>query len=139
MSTIKLEKKYPVSKVKVWEHLIKDELLTSWCMPSSGFALEVGQEFVFQIEANAFFDGTFYNKVTGYDEHKFLAYQCIAKKPVLDTVVKWTLAEQNGETLLKLEHSGFKGSDFMIKAMLKSGWRKMMNDHLHNALISSET
>jgi len=137
MVTIILEKKYPVSKEKVWEHLIKDELLTSWCMPTSGFALEKGQEFVFQIDANAFFDGTFYNKVIDYDKYKFLVYQCIAKKPVLDTVVKWTLVEQNDETTLTLEHSGFKGSKFMTKLMLKSGWKKMMNDHLYNALVNS--
>ena len=139
MATIKLEKQYPVSKQKVWEYLVKDELLTSWCMPSKGFFLEKEQEFIFEIDANAFFDGTFYNKVTDFDEYNFLTYKCIAKKPVLGTVVKWTLTEQNGETTLALKHSGFKGSDFMTKTMLKGGWKKMMNDHLYNKLVNSKT
>jgi len=139
MATIILEKKYPVSKEKVWEHLIKNELLSTWCMPTSGFALEKGQEFVFKIDANAFFDGTFYNKVTNFDEYKFLEYQCIAKKPALDTIVKWTLAKQNNETTLTLEHSGFRGLDFMTTAMLKSGWKKMMNDHLYRVLTNSKS
>jgi len=139
MATITLEKKYPVSREKVWTHLVNDELLSAWCMPSNGFALEKGQEFVFKIDPNAFFDGTFYNKVIDFDEYNSLMYQCIAKKPVLDTTVKWILKEQDEETTLILEHSGFKSSDFLTKAMLKSGWKKMMNEHLHDALANSQT
>ena len=137
MAAIKLEKRYPISKEKVWTYLVNDELLSSWCMPCNGFALEKGQEFVFEIDANAFFDGTFYNKMTEFEEQNFLVYQCIAKKPALDTIVKWTLTEQDGETILMLEHSGFKRSDFMTKAMLKGGWKKMMNEHLYDKLVNS--
>jgi len=136
MSTIKLEKKYPVSKEKVWAYLINDELLSSWCMPCNGFALEKGQEFVFEIGANAFFDGTFYNKVIDFDEQNFLTYQCVSKKPALDTLVNWTLTEQDGETTLMLTHSGFKGSDLMTKPVLKAGWTKMMDEHLYEKLVN---
>jgi len=68
------------------------------------------------------------------DEYNYLTYRCIAKKPVLDTVVKWTWIENNGETLLSLEHSGFKGSQFMTKMMLQGGWKKMMEQHLYEKL-----
>jgi len=40
MSTIKLEKTYHAPKEAVWEYLINDELLSSWCMPCEGFELE---------------------------------------------------------------------------------------------------
>ena len=137
MSTIKLEKSYPVPKKAVWEYLVKDELLSSWCMPAKGFTLQKGQDFVFEITPNIFFGGTFYNKVTDFKENVFLSYQCIAKKPKLDTIVRWTLAESGGETKLTLEHSGFSGSQWLIKIMLASGWKKMMHSHLYNKLVQN--
>ncbi|MCL2573851.1 MAG: SRPBCC domain-containing protein [Defluviitaleaceae bacterium] len=131
MSAIKLEKVYPTTKDAVWAYLVKDELLSSWCMPTKGFALEPGEDFVFEMSASAFWDGVFYNTVTDFDEHKFLSYKCTAKKPRLETMVKWTLTEQEGKTKLTLEHSGFKGKDWLTKIMLKSGWKKMMDEHLY--------
>ena len=136
MATIKLEKEYPVSREKVWEQLVHDELMTDWCMPCSGFALVKGQEFKFEIEANAFFGGTFNNIVTNFADCEFLEYRCVAKKPALDTVVRWTLTEQDENTTLSLEHSGFKRSAFMTKAMLTAGWKKMMNEHLYKKLTN---
>ena len=136
MATIKLATKYPVVKELVWEQLVHDELMSDWCMPCSGFALVKGQAFTFQIDANAFFDGTFYNTVTDFADGAFLEYRCVAKKPVLDTVVRWTLTEQDGATTLNLEHSGFKGSAFMTKTMLTAGWKKMMTAHLSKKLTN---
>jgi len=138
MATIKLEMQYPVAKDLVWEQLIHDELMSDWCMPCNGFALTKVQEFTFNIDSNAFFDGTFYNTVIDFADGEFLAYRCVAKKPVLDTVVRWNLIEQNGITTLTLEHSGFKGSAFMTKAMLTAGWKKMMTEHLARKLKGSD-
>ena len=134
MSVIKLEKTYPVPKETLWEHLINNELLSSWCMPTKGFVLGKGQDFVFEIPSNIFFDGTFYNRVMDYSENSFLTYHCKAKKPKLDTVVRWTLTESGGKTKLALEHSGFKGSQWLTKIMLTGGWKKMMNAHLYDKL-----
>jgi len=134
MSIIKLEKTYPVPKEDVWEYLIHDELLSSWCMPSSGFALSKGQKFEFNIPSNLFFSGTFNNTVLDFNDKTFLSYKCTATKPKLDTVVKWTLTEMNGETKLAIEHSGFRGTQWLTKIMLKSGWEKMMNEHLRDKL-----
>jgi len=139
MSAIKLEKNYPVFKEAVWVHLINDELLSSWCMPCNNFLLERGQEFEFKIPPNIFFDGTFYNKVMDYSENVFLSYRCIAKKPKIDTVVSWTLSESRSKTNLTLEHSGFKGSQWLTKIMLAAGWKKMMNSHLHEKLVQFES
>ena len=136
MSEIRLEKSYPVSKEVVWEHLIKDELLSAWCMPTKGFALEKGQEFDFNIPSNIFFSGTFHNTVTDFSKGAFLSYKCTAMKPKLDTAVKWTLTEQGGKTKLTLEHSGFRWSQGLTKMMLASGWKKMMNEHLYSKLTT---
>ena len=137
MSVIRLEKIYPVPKEAVWEYLIKDELLSLWCMPSNGFALEKGQKFDFNIPSNIFFSGIFHNKVMDFQSETFLSYQCTSTKPKLDTIVKWTLTEKNGKTKLTLEHSGFKGTQWLTKIMLASGWRKMMNSHLYDKLASN--
>ena len=134
MSTIKLEKTYPVSKEILWEYLVKDELLSSWCMPSKGFCLEKESSFAFNIPANIFFSGTFNNIVKDFSEHEFVSYHCKATKPKLDTVVKWTLKESGGKTTLSLEHSGFKGSQWLVKFMLTNGWKKMMESHLYDKL-----
>jgi len=136
MSAIKLEKTYPIPKEIVWEHLIKDELLSAWCMPCAGFALSKGQAFDFNIPPNIFFSGIFHNKVVDFSEYKFVSYQCTSTKPQLDTLVKWTLADESGKTKLTLEHSGFKGSQWLTKIILASGWKKMMYSHLHDKLAN---
>jgi len=136
MSVINLTKTYPAPKSVVWEHLIKDELLSSWCMPSTGFALEKGQNFTFNIPSNIFFSGVFNNTVLDFKDETFLSYKCTSTKPKLDTVVKWSLVETAGKTTLSLEHSGFRASQWLTKIMLKSGWSKMMNAHLHDKLTT---
>ncbi|MCL2840440.1 MAG: SRPBCC domain-containing protein [Defluviitaleaceae bacterium] len=137
MSSIRLEKTYPVPKDAVWAYLIKDELLTSWCMPTKGFVLEKGQGFVFNIPPNIFFSGTFHNTVIDFEDGALLSYKCTATKPKLDTIVKWTLIEKNSTTQLALEHSGFKSTQWLTKIMLKSGWKKMMYSHLYETLVKS--
>ena len=134
MAVIKLTKTYNAPKEAVWKHLVDDELLSKWCMPCNGFALEVGQKFDFNIPPNAFFGGVFNNTVADFSEFSYLSYKCTAHKPKLDTMVKWELTETDGKTTLSLEHSGFRGSQFMTKVMLKSGWKKMMDKHLEAVL-----
>ena len=134
MSTIYLERTYNAPKEAVWKYLIDDELLGKWCMPCTGFALEKGQKFDFNIAPNTFFSGTFNNTLEDFENFLHLSYKCTSTKPKLDTIVKWTLLETDGKTTLKLEHSGFKSTQFATKAMLKSGWEKMMNQHLEAEL-----
>ncbi|MCL2235148.1 MAG: SRPBCC domain-containing protein [Defluviitaleaceae bacterium] len=131
---IKLTKTYNASKEAVWKHLVDDELLSGWCMPCKGFALEIGQKFDFNIKPNAFFSGIFNNTVTDFKEFAHLSYRCTSSKPKLYTIVKWELNETDGKTTLSLEHSGFRGSQFLTKAMLRSGWKKMMDKHLEAVL-----
>jgi len=134
MSAINLEKTYPSSKEEVWKYLVNDELLSTWCMPAKGFSLDKGKEFLFEMAPSVFWDGKFYNKVMDFEENNFISYECISKRPRLSTVVKWTLSEENGKTMLSLEHSGFRGFDWLTKTMLAAGWKKMMNENLYNKL-----
>ena len=134
MPKIKLEATYAAPKEKVWEHLVKDELLSLWCMPCDGLELKKGKRFTFSIPKNAFFDGTFYNEVKDFEEFEELEYKCKAKKPKLSTTVEWKLKEKDGQTRLKLEHEGFKPHQILTMLMLKAGWKKMMNSSLREKL-----
>jgi uncharacterized protein YndB with AHSA1/START domain len=136
-SAIRLEKKYPVPKEAVWRYLTSDALLSEWCMPSKNFALEKDQEFAFETSPSIFWDGKFFNKVTDFKENAFLSYECYSKSAKLNSLVCWTLTEENGETALALEHSGFRGSNRLTKMMLTGGWKKMMNTDLYNKLVHS--
>ena len=137
MSVIRLEKTYPVPKESVWSFLVNNELLSSWCMPTKGFALAKGQTFSFEMKPSIFWDGKFHNKVMDYEEFSFLTYECISNRPSMTTVVKWMLTEENGKTKLSLEHSGFKGKDLLTKIMLTGGWRTMINTHLYEKLTDN--
>jgi uncharacterized protein YndB with AHSA1/START domain len=137
MSVIKLEKTYPVPKEKLWEYLTQDALLSSWCMPTKNFALENGKEFMFEMPPSIFWDGKFHNKVKDFKACAFLSYECLSERPRLNTVVSWTLTEENGKTKLVLEHSGFTGSNWLTKIMLAGGWKKMMNKDLLSKLTQA--
>ena len=136
MSTIRLEKKYPVPKEILWRYLTEDALLSAWCMPTKYFALEKGKEFIFKSASSIFWDGRFYNTILGFSENTYLTYKCTSRRPKLNTVVKWMLAEANGETTLVLEHSDFRISNWLTKIMLAVGWKKMMDTHLYQKLLA---
>jgi uncharacterized protein YndB with AHSA1/START domain len=136
MSTIKLEKNYPIAKEAVWEYLTTDELLTSWCMPSYNFSLEKGKEFRFEVTPSKFFDGIFINTIIDYDICSFLTYQCENKKSGLKTIVTWKLVEENRSTKLSLEHSGFRRfKELFTKIAITGGWKDMMNKKLYRKLV----
>jgi hypothetical protein len=107
-------------------------------MPTKNFALEKGNEFIFESTPSIFWDGMFFNKVTAFNENTFLSYECYSKSSKLNTVVSWTLTGENGETKLVLEHSGFRGSNWLTKIMLSGGWKNMMNTDLYNKLVNSK-
>jgi uncharacterized protein YndB with AHSA1/START domain len=134
MSAIKLEDAYPVSKEKVWAQLTDDALLSAWCMPTKGFYLEKGKEFIFESKPSVFWDGKFYNTVKDFAKNEFLSYTCVNKRSKLESVVCWTLTEEGGGTRLALEHSGFKASHWLTRLMLTAGWKKMLRVHLSKAL-----
>ncbi|MDR3287330.1 MAG: SRPBCC domain-containing protein [Prevotellaceae bacterium] len=134
MSTIRLEKIYPVSKEIVWEYLTNNEHLSSWCMPAKNFILEKEKEFMFENTPSIFWDGKFFNKIMDFNVNKFLSYECYNQRSKLNSIVSWTLTEENGGTKLALEHSGFKVSHWLTKMILTGGWKKMMNTDLYNKL-----
>jgi uncharacterized protein YndB with AHSA1/START domain len=115
----------------VWNYLTKAELLSQWLMEND-FQLIDGHEF--QLRTNPHpgldFDGIFYCKVLEIIPLKKLSYSWKGGpgngKMSLDSVVVWTLDEQENGTALQLEHSGFKNKNFMLYTGMNEGWLKKM-------------
>jgi uncharacterized protein YndB with AHSA1/START domain len=130
-TTIRHQLFYSHPVEKVWDYLTKAELLSQWLMENN-FQLIDGHEF--QLRTNPHpdfdFDGIFYCKVLEIIPLKKLSYSWKGGpgngKISLDSVVVWTLVEQENGTALLLEHSGFKNENSMLYASMNEGWLKKM-------------
>ncbi|WP_345950747.1 SRPBCC domain-containing protein [Mucilaginibacter sp. PAMB04274] len=120
------------SPAQVWQCLTQPELLSQWFMKND-FKAEVGHQFTFiskPIRA-VNWDGIVYCEVLeSTPEHKLVYTWKGGPKPGiinLDTILTWTLTPQNGGTLLRLEHKGFKGiKNYLSSFMMEKGWGKVL-------------
>lgn len=115
----------------VWEYLTDAELLGQWLMPNDIKAV-VGHKFQFKTKPkiNFGFDGTVYCEVMEVVHHKRLVYTwkggLSKEKPLLDTIVIWTLTPTAEGTVLQLEHNGFKGmKNYLPYFIMNNGWAKI--------------
>ncbi|MGO3805781.1 MAG: SRPBCC family protein [Sphingobacterium sp.] len=120
---------YEQSSEEIWKYLTESELIALWLMPNN-FKAVVGYEFEFwtnpipALELN----GVFYCKVLEVVPLKKLVYSWKGgpseEITTLDTLVEWTLEEQENGTLLNLRHSGFKDQNYTILTGMTDGWLK---------------
>jgi uncharacterized protein YndB with AHSA1/START domain len=115
----------------VWEYLTDAELLAEWLMPND-FKLTIGHKFQFKTKPKIKlgFDGTIYCEVLEIVPQKKLVYSwrggMSKEKPSLDSIVTWTLMPSGNNTILKLEHAGFKGlRNFLPYLIMNKGWLKI--------------
>lgn len=137
MSAIIMEKTYPVPKELVWKWLTDDELLGLWCMKSTGMTLEIGAHFTFETPPTPIWSGVFKNTLTEFVTNELLVYTSLTDKPQLTTEIRWTLSETNGQTTLKLVHSGFTVKQLMVQSMIYHNWRVMVHDALYARLVQA--
>ncbi len=129
--SIKHQFRFPHSAEVVWEYLTNSELLAQWLMPNN-FAPIVGHKFQFRTKPkiNFGFDGTVHCEVLELIPREKLVYSwkggMSKEKPMLDTIVIWTLTTHGSETVLSLEHKGFRGvKNFMVYFIMNKGWMKI--------------
>lgn len=122
---------FPVPPEVVWQHLTDSKLLAQWLMPND-FKPLLGHQFQFGTKPRYAlgFDGRVYCEVLEIEAPKKLVYSwkggMSKTKPLIDTIVTWTLTEVPGGTLLKLEHSGFRGIKNAIPFfIMNNGWAKI--------------
>ncbi|MBB5396460.1 SRPBCC domain-containing protein [Mucilaginibacter sp. AK015] len=115
----------------VWTYLTEPDLLAQWLMPSD-FKLEKGHKFRFITKPKIpiGFDGTIYCEVLEIVSNEKLVYSwkggMSKDKPSLDSVVTWTLTPKDNGTILRLEHSGFRGlKNYLPYLIMNKGWLKI--------------
>jgi uncharacterized protein YndB with AHSA1/START domain len=115
----------------VWEFLTNSELLAQWLMPND-FKPIVGHQFQFgtKPKIKLGFDGRVYCEVLEVEQYKKLVYSwkggITGKKPLLDTIVTWTIEPKDGGTLLSMEHAGFYGfKNILPHFIMGKGWLKI--------------
>ena len=139
MGTIKLNYVYPKSKDVIWAYLTHEDLLNKWCVPTSGFSLQIGKIFRFESNPSTYWNGVFINTILDYNVCNSLSYRFECENKKLDTKVTFLLEETNGKTKLILEHSGFRFRDFFTKIHIKNGWEEMLYNNLYRKLNYSNT
>ncbi|RYE26533.1 MAG: SRPBCC domain-containing protein [Sphingobacteriales bacterium] len=114
----------------VWEYLTKKELIAEWLMEND-FKLQLGHKFTFKTKPkiNLGFDGTVYCEVLEIIPLQKLSYSWkggAGAKPLLDSIVVWTLTPTATGTDLLLEHKGFKGvKNYLPYLIMNKGWQKI--------------
>lgn len=107
---------------RVWKALTDPRYLASWYMDND-FEPVVGHRFQFHTDPGPGFDGVIYCEVIAVDEPHRLAYRFRAGANMQDTIVTWTLTPQADGTLLRLDHTGFRGLQNIITSfILQYGW-----------------
>lgn len=124
---IKLERHLKHPPERVWEALTNPKALAQW-FAKNDFKPEVGHRFHFNTEdTGPGYDGYLYCEVIYVEAPRKLAYTFKGGSMSSDTVVTWVLEPQADGTLLKLEHTGFKGfKDSLISFIIGYGWGKYM-------------
>ncbi len=100
---IKKEHQLNFPMKEVWKAISTAEEISSWFIQAD-FKPEVGFEYTFTHE-----DTKITGKVLEADPYHNLVYTWIVGGTGVETTVSWKLKENEGGTLLKLEHSGIAG------------------------------
>ena len=121
---------FPHPAEKVWECLTDPNLVNQWLMKND-FKPIVGHKFNFHTKPipKMSFDGIVYCEVLEIIPNQKLVYTWKGgPKPGvigLDTVLTWTLNQEEQGTRLVLEHKGFKGFKNLIASVfMEAGWKK---------------
>ena len=129
---LRFEAYYPHSPAKVWRALTEPQLIERWLMPND-FRPEIGHRFQFTAPPQPGWDGKVYCEVLECEPPHRLVYSW--KNNLIDTIVRFTLREENVGTRLVLEHQGFKGfKGWMVRFILGSGWKGMVAKHILNVV-----
>jgi len=121
MAEISLDFQFKSSIQKVWNALIDSDTLAKWIMEND-FKPIVGHKCQFRNpEWNLVVDC----EVLVVDEPTKLSYTWIGGP--IDTIVTWTLKEEDGMTHLHLEHTGFNQEDQAYNGA-KYGWQDKVGE-----------
>jgi uncharacterized protein YndB with AHSA1/START domain len=125
-NALNYERFYKHPQERIWKALTDSGWLAAWYMPND-FKPVVGHKFQFQTEPAPGFDGILYCEVLAADAPYRLSYTFRGGWMGRETIVTWTLKEQDGGTLVQLHHTGFSQlSDAAIRDILDQGWERFL-------------
>ncbi len=121
MAEVSLDFQFKSSINKVWDSLTDSDTLAKWIMEND-FKPVVGHRCQFQNpQWNLIVDC----EVLVVDEPNKLSYTWVGGP--IDTIVTWTLKEEDGTTHLHLEQTGFEKEDQAYNGA-KYGWGGMVDE-----------
>lgn len=113
---------------RVWRALTTSELIAEWLMQND-FAPKVGHRFTFRATPVPGWSGITNCEVLEVDEPRLLSYRWgdgSESDSGLVTVVTWNLTPQEGGTLVRMEHSGFRPADEAGYRGMGGGWPRIV-------------
>jgi uncharacterized protein YndB with AHSA1/START domain len=116
---IELEHYYAHSIELVWKAISDADSISKWFIKAD-FEARRGYEYTFTHEST-----TVTGTVLEVDPPRLLVYTWIVGGTTAETVVRWELREQEGGTLLRIDHTGFEKYADAAPSMIKSsvgGW-----------------
>lgn len=126
--TLRFEALYPYPPEQVWVALTDPEAIGEWLMPND-FEPRLGHHFTFRTKPAPGFDGIVRCEVIELEPPVRLAYSW--KGGGIDTIVRYLLAREGGNTRLVMEQSRFTGlKGFMVSRILGGGWKRMIAERL---------
>ena len=126
--SIVVERPMPHPPERIWRALTVPELVREWLMESD-IAPTIGHRFTFRARPVPGWSGVTNCEVIEADEPRKLAYRWgdgSESDSGLKTVVTWTLTPQDGGTLVRMEHSGFRPEDEGGYRGMGSGWPRII-------------
>ncbi|HSZ25393.1 MAG TPA: SRPBCC domain-containing protein [Cytophagaceae bacterium] len=152
--TIRITSHLSYKPEQVWATLTDCRLLGKWFMEND-MKPALGNAFTFRMAPQKGWDGITYCTITELDPLKSIAYTYRGKASgektlacagihseaadkaakgiftELDTVLRFTLTPTCGGTILKMEHSGYKGFKLVIVSLIMGmGWKKQLQKKL---------
>lgn len=121
MAEVSLDFQFKSSINKVWESLTDSDTLAKWVMEND-FKPVVGHKCQFR---NPQWNLIVECEVLIVDEPNKLSYTWVGGP--IDTIVTWTLKEEDGTTHLHLEQTGFEKEDQAYNGA-KYGWGGMVDE-----------
>ena len=123
--SVVVEKVFACPPEKLWRALTEPALLTQWLLESD-FRPEIGREFQFRNKPAGGWDGVIDCKVLALDPPQRLAYSWRAFG--LESIVEFTLNPAEGETRLRMEHSGFRANQEAAYRGAQHGWQRFVGN-----------
>ena len=133
MGTIRKTVELAHPRAMVWETLVDPGALAIWLMPND-FEPTVGHAFTFRTDPAPGFDGTVYSEVLELEPPSRLVIAW--RTGGLDTTVAFTLSETRDGTRLDLVHDGFALRQLPVRAILSTGWSRILRRKLPAVLAS---